>query len=71
LARHAQGEEWGGDAGFDVRYNIRPESVFTATAHPDFAIIEADEEFINLTRFEPALVGLPDDRRTLAPRQLS
>lgn len=55
LARYGQEDGWGGDAGFDVRYSLRPETIFNATVNPDFAIIEADEEFINLTRFEPAL----------------
>jgi hypothetical protein len=59
LGSYAQGEPsgeaWGWDAGFDLRYTFRPETSLNATVNPDFAIIEADEEFINLTRFEPSL----------------
>ncbi len=55
LGRYAQREGWGGDVGFDLRYSFRPETILNATVNPDFAIIEADEEFINLTRFEPSL----------------
>jgi hypothetical protein len=55
LARYSEDEGWGGDAGFDLRYIVRPETNFHVTVNPDFAIIEADEEFINLTRFEPFL----------------
>jgi hypothetical protein len=55
LGRYAQGGDWGGNAGVDLRYSFRPETILNATINPDFAIIEADEEFINLTRFEPSL----------------
>ena len=44
-----------GNAGLDFRYVLRPETVANVTLNPDFAIIEADEEFINLTRYEVRL----------------
>lgn len=48
-----------GNVGLDVRYAFRPETIANLTINPDFAIIEADEEFVNLTRFEVKL----DERR--------
>ncbi len=42
-------------AGLDVRYAITPEMAAFLTVNPDFAIIEADQERVNLTRFELAL----------------
>lgn len=44
-----------GNAGVDLRYTFRPETIANLTVNPDFAIIEADEEFVNLTRFEVQL----------------
>ena len=44
-----------GNAGADLRYTFRPETIANLTINPDFAIIEADEEFVNLTRFEVQL----------------
>jgi len=44
-----------GSAGLDFRYMIRPETIANITVNPDFAIIEADEEFVNLTRYEVQL----------------
>ena len=32
-----------------------PEATANLTVNPDFATIEADQEFVNLTRFEPQL----------------
>ena len=49
--------EW--DAGVDVRYAVTPEMSAYATVNPDFATIEADQEQINLTRFE---LSLPEKR---------
>ncbi len=43
------------DAGVDVRYAITPQFNVLATVNPDFATIEADQERVNLTRFELAL----------------
>ena len=51
----AQGGATRGNAGLDVRYVFRPETIANLTINPDFAIIEADEEFVNLTRFEVRL----------------
>jgi hypothetical protein len=47
------------DAGVDARYTITPEVSAFATINPDFATIEADQEQINLTRFE---LSLPEKR---------
>jgi len=55
LGRTAQGGNTTGSAGFDLRYAFRPETTANLTVNPDFAIIEADEEFVNLTRFEVRL----------------
>jgi hypothetical protein len=48
------------DAGIDIRYSITPTLAAYATVNPDFAIIEADQEQINLTRFE---LFLPEKRQ--------
>jgi len=50
-----QGGATRGNAGLDVRYTFRPETIANLTFNPDFAIIEADQEFVNLTRFEVQL----------------
>jgi len=47
------------DAGLDARYAITPAVSALATVNPDFATIEADQEKINLTRFE---LSLPEKR---------
>jgi hypothetical protein len=47
------------DAGIDARYAVTPEIAAFATVNPDFATIEADQEQINLTRFE---LSLPEKR---------
>jgi len=47
------------DAGLDARYAMTPEVSALATVNPDFATIEADQERINLTRFE---LSLPEKR---------
>jgi hypothetical protein len=39
-------------AGLDARYAVTPEMAAYLTVNPDFATIEADQERINLTRFE-------------------
>lgn len=46
-----QGGDSSGNTGLDLRYTFRPETTANLTVNPDFAIIEADEEFVNLTRF--------------------
>lgn len=42
-------------AGIDLRYALTPQTSAYATLNPDFATIEADQEEINLTRFEVSL----------------
>ena len=44
-----------GAVGLDVRYAVTPQTLTNFTVNPDFATIEADQEEINLTRFELAL----------------
>jgi len=41
----------GGDAGFDLSYNLTPELGAVLTAHTDFAETEVDTQQVNLTRF--------------------
>ena len=41
-----------GDAGLDVKWGIRPNLTLDATINTDFAQVEADEEQVNLTRFD-------------------
>jgi hypothetical protein len=55
LGRYEQGRSLKGDLGLDLRYTFRPETTANLTINPDFATIEADQEFVNLTRFEPQL----------------
>jgi len=55
LGSYQQGRSLKGDLGMDVRYIFRPETTVNVTANPDFATIEGDEEFVNLTRFEAQL----------------
>jgi hypothetical protein len=43
------------DAGVDLRYAITSQLSAYATVNPDFATIEADQERINLSRFEISL----------------
>ncbi len=43
------------EAGIDIRYAFSQQVSANLTVNPDFAIIEADEEVINLTRFETYL----------------
>jgi Domain of unknown function (DUF5916)/Carbohydrate family 9 binding domain-like len=49
--------EW--SAGGDARYALTPRMGVWATLNPDFATIEADQEQVNLTRFE---LRLPEKR---------
>ena len=42
-------------AGLDLRYGFNPQTTANLAVNPDFAIIEADQEQINLTRFELSL----------------
>lgn len=48
-------QEWGGD----MRFAPSPQWFLNATLNPDFATVEADQEQINLTRFE---LDLPEKR---------
>lgn len=43
------------DAGIDMRYTLTPKMSAYATINPDFATVEADQEEINLSRFELSL----------------
>jgi hypothetical protein len=60
LSRFQQERKAKVDAGIDIRYSITPTLAAYATVNPDFAIIEADQEQINLTRFE---LFLPEKRQ--------
>ena len=40
------------DAGGDIKWQISPNVTADATINPDFATVEADQEQINLTRYE-------------------
>jgi hypothetical protein len=48
------------EGGVDARYALTPSTAVYATLFPDFATIEADQEQINLTRFE---LSLPEKRQ--------
>ena len=43
------------DGGADARFALTPGTSVYATINPDFATVEADQEQVNLTRFELAL----------------
>ena len=55
LSRLQQRERPDWQAGLDVRYALTPTMAAYGTLYPDFATIEADQEQINLTRFEVSL----------------
>ena len=55
LSQFEQGASTDWEAGLDVQYRITPGITADATFNPDFAIIEADQEQVNLTRFELSL----------------
>ena len=40
------------DAGADIKWKINPNITADATVNPDFATVEADQEQVNLTRYE-------------------
>lgn len=46
--------------GVDLRYALTPDNILNLTVNPDFATIEADQEEVNLTRFE---LGLQEKRQ--------
>jgi hypothetical protein len=41
-----------GDVGFDVKWGVRPSLTADFTVNTDFAQVEADDEQVNLTRFD-------------------
>jgi len=47
-------------AGGDVRYKLTSQLALYGTVNPDFATVEADQEVVNLTRFE---ISLPEKRQ--------
>lgn len=55
LSRLQQSASPNWDAGGDARYAITPQMAVYGTLFPDFATVEADQETINLTRFEVQL----------------
>jgi hypothetical protein len=55
LSRLQQHERSDWDAGLDARYGLTPQMALYGTILPDFATVEADQETINLTRFEVSL----------------
>ncbi len=59
LTQIQEGDKNDWDAGGDFSYAVTPEISTYATVNPDFATIEADQEQINLTRFE---LSLPEKR---------
>jgi hypothetical protein len=55
IGQFEQGSGADGDAGLDVRFNFTPQLALYGTVRPDFATVEADQETVNLTRFEVSL----------------
>lgn len=55
LSRMQQDTTTDWSAGVDARYALTPSLAAYATLNPDFATVEADQERVNLTRFELAL----------------
>jgi len=60
LTQLEQGEPGSWQAGGDVRYALTSQLALYGTVNPDFATIEADQETVNLTRFE---ISLPEKRQ--------
>src|SRR5205823_10715861 len=56
----------GGDAGLDVKYGLTQNLTTDFTYNPDFAQVEADEQHINLTRFN---LFFPEKREVLLENQ--
>ena len=48
------------DAGIDLKYGISSNLIFDVTVNTDFAQVEADDELVNLTRFD---LYLPEKRQ--------
>lgn len=59
LSRVQESEQARWDAGLDLRWSVTQGTSLVGTVNPDFATIEADEEEVNLTRFE---LGLEEKR---------
>lgn len=55
LTRVQESERTDWDGGVDARYALTPQLALYGTLFPDFATVEADQETINLTRFEVQL----------------
>ena len=47
----ARRTNWDRDAGFDLKYSLTPSMTLDATYRTDFAQVEADQQQVNLTRF--------------------
>lgn len=60
LGTFQEGAENDYAVGGDLRYALTPETLANVTVNPDFATIEADQEQVNLTRFE---LSLPEKRQ--------
>jgi len=60
LSQLQEGAKSGWKAGGDVRFALTSQLALYGTVNPDFATIEADQETINLTRFE---LSLPEKRQ--------
>ena len=52
MSQAREGQSLDGSVGLDARYALTPQTSAYGTLNPDFATIEADQEKINLTRFE-------------------
>ena len=59
ISKFEQGREGHVEAGLDARYALSQQVSGNLTVNPDFATVEADQEQINLTRFE---LDLPEKR---------
>lgn len=59
ISKAEQGQETELEAGLDARYAFSQTVSGNLTINPDFATVEADQETINLTRFE---LNLPEKR---------
>ena len=51
VAGHLRWRDWDYDGGFDVKYSLTPSLTLDATYRTDFAQVEADQQQVNLTRF--------------------
>ncbi len=60
ISRLEESQAAGFEAGMDVRYDFTSSLSGHLTLNPDFATVEADQEQVNLTRFE---LNLPEKRK--------